>query len=73
MPDEPTVVALRIRKLKSGAYHDWKRARYDPTDPDALWRQGSTAPFVEKIGTDGAYEVLEVVTPESRPVGAPGE
>jgi hypothetical protein len=34
---EPTLIPLTIRRLKPGAYDEWRRAWFDPSEADALW------------------------------------
>jgi hypothetical protein len=43
---EPDVVPITIRRLKPGSYDDWRKASYDPSDPDALWADQESKAYI---------------------------
>jgi hypothetical protein len=110
---EPSVIPLTVRRLKPGAYEQWRKAWDDPDSPDSLWpdpeekayiarslrdpdvvvalgffhgdpgelmrlrqdpeidrlmrkRAEAMAEHTEEILSDDSFELLEVVTPQSR-------
>ena len=46
MAREPDFIPLTVRRLKAGAYEEWRRAWHNPDDPDALSVEQETKAYI---------------------------